>query len=82
VVLADDSSRLTGRAVNAAVGKATRDYQVFQSGESPSDDRVVEVKQVRQELTNPDTGTTFLLAENGLYLVRRPALEAEPEAFR
>jgi hypothetical protein len=82
VVLADDSSRLTGRAVNAAVGKATRDYQVFQSGESPSDDRVVEVKQVRQEVTNPDTGTTFLLAENGLYLVRRPALEAEPEAFR
>jgi hypothetical protein len=82
VVLADDSSRLTGRAVNAAVGKGTRDYQIFQSGESPSDDRVVEVKQVRQEVTNPDTGTTFLLAENGLYLVRRPALEAEPEASR
>ena len=82
VVLADDRSRLAGRAVNAAVGRSTRDYQVFQSGESPSDDRVVEVKQVRQEVTNPDTGTTFLLAENGLYLVRRPALEAEPEAFR
>ena len=82
VVLADDSSRLTGRAVNTAVGKGTRDYQVFQSGESPVDDRVLVVKQVRQEVTNPDTGTTFLLAENGLYLVRRPALEAEPEALR
>jgi hypothetical protein len=82
VILADDSSRLTGRAVNAAVGKGIRDYRVFQSGESPGDDRVVVIKQVRQEVTNPDTGTTFLLAENGLYLVRRPALEAEPDALR
>jgi hypothetical protein len=32
-------------------------------------------------VTNPDTGTTFLLAENGLYLIRRPALEAAPEVF-
>jgi hypothetical protein len=82
VVLADDSSRLTGRTVNATVGKGTRDYQVFQSGESSGDDRVVVIKQVRQEVTNPDTGTTFLLAENGLYLVRRPVLEAEPDALR
>jgi hypothetical protein len=82
VVLANDSSRITGQAVNEAGGKSTRDYQIFQSGESRSDDRVVEVKQVRQEVTNADTGTTFLLAENGLYVVRRPALEAEPEALR
>jgi hypothetical protein len=82
VVLANDSSRLAGRAVNAAVGDSARDYQVFQSGESPRDDRVIEVKQVRQEVTNPDTGTTFLLAENGLYLIRRPALEADLEASR
>jgi len=81
ILLADEGSRLTGRAVNAAVEQSARDYKVFQSGESPSDDRVVEVKQVRQEVTNPDTGTTFLLAANGLYLVRRPALEAAPEIF-
>jgi hypothetical protein len=79
VLLADDGSRLTGQAVNAVVGPSTRDYKVFQTGESPSEDRVVEVKQVRQEVTNPDTGTTFLLSENGLYLIRRPALEAAPE---
>jgi hypothetical protein len=76
VVLADYASRLTGSAFNVAVGQSTRDYKIFQSGESPGDDRVIEVRQVRQEATNPDTGTTFLLAENGLYLIRRPALEA------
>jgi hypothetical protein len=81
ILLADDGSRLTGQALHAAVGPRTRDYKVFQSGESPGDDRVVEVKQVRQEVTNPDTGTTFLLSENGLYLIRRPALEAAPEDF-
>jgi hypothetical protein len=78
--LADYASRLTGQAF-APVGQSTRDYKIFQSGESPSDDRVIEVRQVRQDVTNPDTGTTFLLAENGLYLIRRPALEAAPEVF-
>ena len=29
-------------------------------------------------MTNADTGTTFLLAADGLYLIRRPALEATP----
>jgi hypothetical protein len=45
------------------------------------DDRLVEVKQVRQETTNAVTGTTFLLAEKGLYLIRRPALETPPEVY-
>jgi hypothetical protein len=80
ILLADYASRLTGQAF-APVGQSTRDYKIFQSGESPSDDRVIEVRQVRQDVTNPDTGTTFLLAENGLYLIRRPALEAAPEVF-
>jgi hypothetical protein len=82
ILLADDDSRFTGRAINPVLGQGTRDYKIFQSGDSPNDDRVVEVKQVRQETTNVDTGTTFLLAENGLYLIRRPALEAAPEDFR
>ena len=30
---------------------------------------------VREEVTNAGTGTTFLLAENGLFLIRRPAVE-------
>ena len=80
ILLADYGSRPTGQALNAAAGQSIRDYKIFQSGESPGEDRVVEVKRVRQEVTNPDTGTTFLLAENGLYMIRRPALEAAPEA--
>jgi hypothetical protein len=36
---------------------------------------VFDVKQVREEVTNAGTGTTFLLTENGLYLIRRPAVE-------
>ncbi len=38
---------------------------------------VYEVKQVRQEITNHETGTTFLLAADGLYLIRRPTVEKE-----
>ena len=51
------------------------DYQITANSGEP--DRVYEVKQVRQEITNHDTGTTFLLAEDGLYLIRRPTLEKE-----
>ena len=36
---------------------------------------VFDVKQVREEVTNPGTGTTFLLTGSGLFLVRRPAVE-------
>jgi hypothetical protein len=46
-----------------------------------ADGHIVEVKQVRQEITNVDTGTTFLLAEKGLYLIRRPALETVSEVY-
>jgi len=53
----------------------TRDYQVVDTANSKGPARVVDVKQVRGETTNPDTGTTFLLTENGLYLIRRPSLE-------
>jgi hypothetical protein len=38
-------------------------------------ERVLDVKQVRGEITNTDTGTTYVLAQDGLYLIRRPAVE-------
>lgn len=37
--------------------------------------RVLDVKQVLAQMTRPDTGTTFMLTEKGLYVVRRPAIE-------
>jgi hypothetical protein len=78
ILVADDNWRVAGQPINAPFAHGSRDYKIFQSGESPGDERVIEVKQVRQEATNADTGTTFLLAQNGLYLIRRPALEATP----
>jgi hypothetical protein len=81
ILLANDGSRFTHPVVNAVIAQSARDYQVFRTGKSLNLDRVVEVKQVRQEATNADTGTTFLLADNGLYLIRRPALETAPEVL-
>jgi hypothetical protein len=73
-VSSDGSAKIIAPNIDRASAESARDYQVLQTGR-PQDDRVIEVKQVRQEATKPDTGTTFLLAEKGLYLIRRPALE-------
>src|SRR5258706_9198849 len=51
------------------------DYQITDNSRKPN--RVYEVKQIRQEITNHETGTTFLLAADGLYVIRRPAVEKE-----
>jgi hypothetical protein len=37
-------------------------------------DHVFDVKQVRAETTKADTGTTFMLMENGSYVIRLPAV--------
>ena len=76
ILIADDDWRIAVRPVDAPFPRETRDYKILQSGESPGDDRIVEVREVRQEATNADTGTTFLLTKSGLYMIRRPALEA------
>jgi hypothetical protein len=34
-----------------------------------------DAKQVPEEITKADTGTTFVLAENGLIVIRRPDVE-------
>ena len=68
----DDGFTVAGQATDVP---SDRDHQVV-GMTSPQDlNRVVDVKQVREEVTNQATGTTFLLTQNGLYLVRRPAVE-------
>jgi hypothetical protein len=52
-----------------------RDYQVVDTANSQILSTVFDVKQVREETSNAGTGTTFLLAKDGLYVVRRPAVE-------
>ena len=61
----------------AADSQPTRDYQVIDTADARRLDRVFNVKQVRQQIANQNTGTTFLLADSGLYLIRRPAVEAD-----
>jgi hypothetical protein len=56
---------------------ADPNYEVVALSNSTDADRVYDVNQVRQQITNQDTGTTFLLTADGLYLVRRPAIEQE-----
>jgi hypothetical protein len=51
------------------------DYQVVETANSRELNQVFDVQQVREELTKADTGTTFLLTEKGLYVIRRPAIE-------
>jgi hypothetical protein len=59
---------------------APAQYQIVDSAGSMPYQHIADVKGVKQEITNTETGTTFLLAEEGLYVVRRPAVEASLEA--
>jgi hypothetical protein len=54
-------------------------YQIVDAASAQSHRLIADVKGVKQELTNAETGTTFLLAEAGLYVVRRPAVEASQD---
>jgi hypothetical protein len=38
-------------------------------------DRLFDVKQVRAQMTRTDTGTTFMLTDDGSYLIRHPTVE-------
>jgi hypothetical protein len=53
-----------------------RDYQILYSASSRELDRVFDVKEVHEEMTNANTGTTFMLTESGLFVIRRPAVES------
>jgi hypothetical protein len=64
---------ISGRAQNAP---SVRDHLVVDSVNSYELNRVFDVNEVRAEMTNGDTGTTFVLTEKGLYVIRRPAVES------
>ena len=69
--LSDDGFITITNHVSVPSDADSLDYQIT------ANSRTYEIKQVRQEITNRGTGTTFLLAADGLYLVRRPAVEKE-----
>jgi len=45
-----------------------RDYQLVETDSLEEFNGVVDAKQIREQVTNRDTGTTFLLTESGLYV--------------
>jgi hypothetical protein len=63
---ADASPDASGPAFDTAIIDTSRPQAVMNR---------YEVHAVRQELTNDVTGTTFLLSDDGLYLIRRLAVE-------
>jgi hypothetical protein len=62
-------------AVNSEAAELDRIYRIIEIMNSRDLNRAFDVKQVRAVMTNAVTGTTFLLTENGLYVVRRPNVE-------
>jgi len=64
---------------NAQSGPNDPNYQVVDLSNPLHPNPVADVKQVLEKITNDETGTTFLLTADGLYLVRRPAVEEEYE---
>ena len=74
--LGDDGFIISNQA-SAQSDANDPDYQVVETADTREPNRVYDVKQVREEITNDETGTTFVLTPDGLYLIRRPAVEEE-----
>lgn len=64
-----------GFAVGSQAMTGLRDYQVVDAVYSNAIKHVSDIKQVREVVTKTDTGTTFMLTENGLFVIRRPGVE-------
>jgi hypothetical protein len=62
-------------ASQATEAPPARDFQVVDATSAQMLNTVFDVKQVHEKISKADTGTTFLLADDGLYVVRRPAVE-------
>src|SRR5580658_3295636 len=77
VALGDDGFTVTSQPDSNS--RSTRDFQVVDTASLGDMNHVFDVKEVREELTKQDTGTTFLLTQSGLYEVRRPVVERENE---
>jgi hypothetical protein len=77
IALGEDGFTVTSQA--DSIVRSTRDFQVVDTASLGDLNHVFDVKEVREDLTNHDTGTTFLLTQSGLYEIRRPVVEREHE---
>jgi hypothetical protein len=51
------------------------DYQVVDCSDPRAPQLLLKIGSVEKRLTNPDTGTTFLLGSDGLIVIRQPKIE-------
>jgi hypothetical protein len=77
VALGDDGFTVTSQA--DLIVRSTRDFQVVDTASVGDLNHVFDVNDVLEDLTNHETGTTFLLTRSGLYEIRRPVVEREHE---
>jgi hypothetical protein len=75
--LGDDGFTVASQTDSNA--RSAQALQVVDTANLGDLNHVFDVKEVREELTKHDAGTTFLLTQSGLYVVRRPAVEREHE---
>ncbi len=72
-----DDGFIIANQPNLQSGANDANYQVVDISNPLHPNRVADVEQVREKITNDETGTTFLLTADGLYLIRRPGVEEE-----
>jgi hypothetical protein len=68
---------ITARSQTDRNAQPSQDYQSVETESLEEFNGVVDAKQIRGQVTNRDTGTTFLLTESGLYVIRRPIAERD-----
>lgn len=57
------------------------DYKIINASNPGSPNLVATIRSVREKVENPETGTLFLLGEDGLTVVRHPHIEDEHRAL-
>jgi hypothetical protein len=71
--------RITARSETDRTTQPSQGHQLVETESLEELDGVIGAKQIREQVTNRDTGTTFLLTESGLYVIRGPLAERDKE---
>jgi hypothetical protein len=77
-VVLDKSDSTDTAATYTDVRSVPKDYKVVDDTTSPGKPQLIAtIKNVEHQLTNDSTGTTFLLGQNGLTVIRRTDVEQQ-----
>ena len=74
-VVSENPSSSDGSEPDKFVRPVRHDYEVVDTAAVGQPEHVTTVKQVKQQVVNDDTGTTFLLNSDGLTVIRRTDAE-------